>query len=93
MAMMQNFTPRNTRYWVKRDIRTFKRAFRSTLKYSLLIFLLSAITSMIISFINLKTFEFSYVRNFTLAIYLISSIGYFLFYIIAKKGYDTGVSG
>ena len=83
---------KDTNYWVKRDLKTFQKAFRSTVKYALLLLLatlmLATLTQYAYQFLSLGA-----IIRTTVVYYPIILLLYFLLYVMVQKGYNISKTG
>jgi len=83
---------KDTSYWVKRDLQTFQKAFRSTIKFSPLLLLatliLATLTQYAYQFLSLGA-----IIRTTVVYYPIILLLYFLFYVIVNKGHNVSKTG
>jgi hypothetical protein len=78
---------KDTKYWFKRDYGTIKTALIKTVIISPLLLTISSLLSLAINFWG-NTLTLNQFFITTIALTPISLLGYFLFYIMAKKGYN-----
>ncbi|MBI4009201.1 hypothetical protein HY357_03135 [Candidatus Roizmanbacteria bacterium] len=84
---------KDTKYWFKRDIQTIKTAIKKTIQYSLYLLLISVLFSIIISYSYNSNFQLDKVVFYTIVFFPIALLGYFLIYIMVKKGYNIDKRG
>lgn len=78
---------KDTKYWFKKDFQTIKRSFSSTIKNAPFIFIASIVFSFLMSGIGgNRTLENT--LAYTLVFFPISLLGYAMFYVMIKKGYE-----
>lgn len=83
---------KDTKYWFKRDLDTMKVGLVKTVRLTPILFLASFIFSLLINYMNqtLRIFELIILSVVFLPIFM---LGYFLFYIMVKKGYNIHTHG
>lgn len=82
----------DTSYWVKRDLKTFQKAFWSTIKYApfllLATLILATLTQYAYQFLSLGA-----IIRTTVVYYPIILLLYFLLYVMVNKGYNISKTG
>lgn len=79
---------KDTKYWFKRDIQTIKKSFIATFKFSHVILLITFVFSFLITRTGNTLLNFDDTLLYTAVLSPIFLLGYFIFYVIATKGYD-----
>lgn len=82
---------KGTKYWFKKDFQTIKKSFKSAIKYSPIIFMVSLIIAVFASNFNYKNIET--IIYYTIIFFPITVLGYLMFYVIFTKGYDIDPYG
>lgn len=79
---------KDTKYWFKRDFQTIKRSFFSTIRNSPFVFIVAMFFSFLMSGLGNTKVGLDNILAYTLIFFPISLLGYFMFYVMIKKGYD-----
>lgn len=83
---------KDTRYWLKRDIGTFKKGLMKTVRVSPLLFVIALILSLLINYLY-NSLSLMQILLTAILFSPIVLLGYFLIYVIVNKGYDIYPSG
>ncbi|OGD09341.1 hypothetical protein A2397_04925 [Candidatus Amesbacteria bacterium RIFOXYB1_FULL_44_23] len=83
---------KDTKYWFRRDMETIKAAIYKTRNVSPLLLIISSLLSLGINYWS-NSLSITQFLVTTVALTPISFLGYFLFYIMANKGYDIHADG
>lgn len=79
---------KDTTYWFKRDLQTIRRSFVSTIRNSPFVFIIAMFFSFLMSGLSTTKVGLDNILAYTLIFFPISLLGYFMFYIMIKKGYE-----
>ena len=83
---------KDTKYWFKRDIGTFKKSFKKTIKLSPILLVVAVVLALGINY-NDNSLVFESIAITTLSLFPIVLLGYFLFHVMVNKGYNIHSSG
>lgn len=83
---------KDTKYWFKRDIGTFKNSLRKTARVSPILLAVALILSLLINYFY-NSLSLMQILFTTILFFPIVLLGYFLVYIMVNKGYNIDAWG